>query len=408
MKPATSPLALAYLCSRYPAVSHTFVEREVRAVRAQGIVVHTFSVRAAEGADLLGERHAAEAKTTTVLLSGLGALALAQVCCFLRSPFRYLGAAAQAFRYRAGGRGLVRSLAYLFEAARLCCAMRSRGVRHVHVHLANNAAFVALLARRLDATLSYSLSLHGPLDFLEPKADRLSEKIAGATFVRCISSFARSQAMTFSPPALWNHFTVVHCGVPSAAPSTDETVVDVPRVVSVGRLVPEKGWPIFVEACEALARRNVRFQVDVVGDGPVRSSLEVRAKSLPANVTLRFHGARSADEVQELLAKADVFALASFQEGLPVVLMEAMARAVPVVTTHIAGIPELVQSGKNGLLVPAGNVDAFAEALYSLLVDATLRRHLGDAGRATVEAQFLLEDSGHAMAQLFRRYVKAL
>jgi glycosyltransferase involved in cell wall biosynthesis len=268
-------------------------------------------------------------------------------------------------------------------------------VRHLHASFADSASDVALLAARLGGEQwSFSLAIHGPVEFEDLGRNRLAEKVDAARFTVAISDFGRSQLMTLAPEERWKDIHVVHCGVDPAEyasepiPHGDGDATGEPRILCVGRLVQRKGQSLLVEACAALLERGVPVQLTLVGDGPTRADLEAQARRIGVGDRVHFAGAVGHDAVLPMLRSADIFCLPSFSEGVPVVLMEAMAHSIPVVTTQIMGIPELVENERTGLLVAPGRADVLVDALARLLRDPELRERLGARGRDKVLAEY--------------------
>jgi glycosyltransferase involved in cell wall biosynthesis len=258
---------------------------------------------------------------------------------------------------------------------------------HLHNHFGDSSGSLAMLTAVM-ADLPFSFTLHGPTIFFEIGRWRLDEKIARASFVVCISHFARSQAMLVSEQRHWDRLKIVHCGVRPERYRRDPGRRPGQRAIFVGRLDAVKGVPLLIEAFAAVREAHPEARLAVVGDGPARAALEAQAAALGIAAATEFLGYRAQDEVADLLAGADLLVLPSFAEGLPVVLMEAMASGLPVIATRVAGVAELVEDGVSGLLVPPGDVESLAAALRRLLADPALGARMGAAGRAQVEAAF--------------------
>jgi len=373
---------VAFLTGEYPRATDTFIQREVAALREAGLIVLTASIRRTGAEHMVGpEQREEQARTFHVLEATAHPRLLAAI---LAHPLRFLRALALAWRTAPKGlRGRAYNLIYLAEAVTLARWLRARGVVHLHNHIAKASSTVAMLAAGT-AGIPYSLTLHGPDDLAEPAHWRLDEKIARAAFVACISDFARAQAMLHSAPRHWPRLHVVHCGVDPArydrprAPGAG-------RLLFVGRLAAVKGVPVLFEALAALCRTRPDVTLTLIGDGPERAALEAGAQAMGIAGMLRFEGYRDADFVADALTRADALVLPSFAEGVPVVLMEAMAARLPVVATAVGGVGELVEHGVSGLIVPPGNADALARAILAAL-DAPPA--MGEAGRARVVAAF--------------------
>ncbi|MBO9397911.1 glycosyltransferase family 4 protein [Shimia sp. R9_2] len=381
---------IAYLTGEYPRATDTFIQREVAALRAQGQRVETCSVRRTGAEHLVGEEQKAEAKATFYILAAAKSplpLLSAVFGALLRNPLRFLRALVLAVKTAPPGlRNLLYQLFYFVEAAVLAAHLRNKGVRHLHNHIAKSSCSVAMLTSELSG-IPYSFTLHGPDIFFAPDHWRLDEKIARAGFVACISHFCRSQAMAFSDPKHWSKLHIIHCGVEPARYDGAEAPMGT-KLLFVGRLAPVKGLPILLRAMEQLVQKEPDVHLTVIGDGPGRKALQSQTDAAGLSDHVSFVGYKSQSEVAEALSAADMLVLPSFAEGVPVVLMEAMAARRPVVATQIAGIPELVTEGVSGLLVPPGDPDALAQAIAKLLANPTRATAMGIAGRAKVEAAF--------------------
>lgn len=399
-------MRVAYLVSRYPTVSHAFVLREVEDLRASGVEVEPFTVVRVDRDELVEARTREEdARTTALRPVGPVRLLAAQVRAFARAPGRYLRTLGFALRRDPlSARGLVWQAAYFAQAALLARELDRRDVRHVHVHHANVAADVALLACRLDPRLSWSLTVHGPTELHDVTGFRVGEKAADAAWVACISDYARAQVAALVAPDHWPALHVVRLGVDTdrlVPPVRAPRAPDAPfHVLSVGRLAPQKGQGVLLEAVALLRERGVDARLVLVGEGPERAALErqVAALGLHGHVTLT--GAVGQDRIADLYAEADAFCLTSFAEGIPVVLMEAMAMELPVVAPRITGIPELVEDGVGGLLVAPGRPDLVADALAGLAADPDRAVRLGRAGREAVLSGYTAGAAAGALRRL--------
>ena len=383
------PLRIAYMTGEYPRATDTFIQREVAALRAAGVHVETLSVRKPPQKEVVSDAVREERARTHYLLPAnpLKVLA-AHLGLLFKTPGRYFSALGLALSTRpAGAKALVWQAAYFMEAALVAQRLRGHDLSHLHNHFSNSSCSVAMLASALGG-FTYSFTMHGPAEFYEPKYWRIDEKIRRAKFVACISHFARSQAMVFAPQDAWNKLHVVHCGVSPGQFTPVHHQGRGTRLLFVGRLAAVKGLPVLLEAVARLARERPDVTLVVAGDGPDRARLEQQARRLDIAPNVEFRGYQSQAQVRELLHRTDVFAMASFAEGVPVVLMEAMAAGVPVVATRIAGVPELVDDGASGFLVPPGDPETLAEKIRLLLDEPGTRNRFGAAGREKVEREF--------------------
>ena len=405
---------VAYLVSAFPAVSHTFIARELDALRARGVDVVTMSIRKTPADQLLSDadRRAAE-ETFSVFPLQKARFVAAHLRAVAMRPRWYLATLRLALQMSAGGmRANLWQVFYFAESILVWSQCRRRDVRHIHAHFANVASAVALLAAEFGRRdgFRWSFTMHGYTEFDEVRRYALAEKAGRAAFVACISDFCRSQLLKLVEADCWDKLVVVRCGLDpnevrslprraqaSPAPSSDAAL----RLLFVGRLVSEKGVLVLLRALGQLRRRGVEVEAVLVGDGPYRGALEQAAKQLGVEGQLTFTGALTGARLAPLYRQADVFCLPSFAEGLPVVLMEAMANELPVITSRLAGIAELVDDGVNGLLLPPGRDDVIAEALERLAADPELRAQWGRAGRERVLHDYDLGRSAALLESLF-------
>lgn len=398
-------MRVAYLTNAYPSTSHSFIRREIRALEALGAEVLRYSIRPAR--DLVTREDLEErARTRVVLERGAPGLLGAVLAAAAARPWRLLRALASAVRLGwRSDRGLLRHLAYLCEACAVAAWARRDRADHLHAHFGTNPAAVALLCRALGGP-TFSFTVHGPEEFDRPASLGLGRKIRGAAFVVAVSSFGRSQLWRWVRHDEWHKVKVVRCGLGEdllRAPPVP--VPDRPRLLCIARLSEQKGHLLLVEAAARLAAEGRAFEIVLAGDGPLRGEIEelVRRRGLDGRV--RVAGWMSGDRVRDEIVGSRALVQPSFAEGLPVVLMEALALGRPVVTTWVAGIPELVEPGASGWLVPPGAVDELAGAMREAL-DASPARlaEMGGAGRTRVRRD---HDASREAAELLRLFAQA-
>lgn len=395
---------IAYLTGEYPKVSHTFIQREIGAMRALGLKILPCTIRRAPPETLAPDQQE-EARETFCVLDAAKSpkrLIMAHLRTLQRNPRAWLEALRLAWKTRPpGAKASLWQLFYFLEAAVLSEYLRKMGARHLHNHFASSSCSVAMLGAKMSG-VPYSFTLHGPTELFAPEYWRLDEKIAHAAFSVYISHFARSQGMLFSDAAHWTRMRIVHCGInPDIYAGRTATEDRGRRLVFVGRLSGVKGAPLVLDALAELAARYPDARLTMVGDGPERAALEDRAKSLGIADRVDFTGYLDQAGVATTLAASDIFVLPSFAEGVPVVLMEAMATGLPVVTTRIAGIPELVEHGVSGLVLPPGDLEALVGGLDRLFSDPSQCAEMGRAGQAKVTADYDLMQEAAWLAKLF-------
>lgn len=405
-------MKVAYLTGRYPSISHTFVLREVQELRARGVDVLPISVWRSEPGVLLARADRAEAGRTYSLLPAIGGDWLrAHVGAVRRGPRRYWSVFMRALGLsQPSPRGMAMAALWFAEAIVFWDRCRRAGAEHTHVHLNGTAPSVALLATGFARDIgvgprTWSLTVHGPSEFYDVARERLGKKVRDADFVICISDFARSQLMGLVEESYWPKLEVVHCGVdPGAFRPTGKTSVSdgrPVRILSVGRLSPVKGQAVLLEAIAVLRDQGMDVNATLVGDGPRRGALERMCLDRGLTDRVALVGSVGQDEIRNLYAEADIFCMSSFAEGVPVVLMEAMAMAIPVIAPAITGIPELVEHGEQGLLVRPARPDLLAAAIRRLIENPEERAALGRAARQKVIDQFAIGDSADLLAGLF-------
>ncbi|MBZ5609588.1 MAG: glycosyltransferase family 4 protein [Acidobacteriia bacterium] len=393
-----APVQIAYLVSQYPAVSHTFILREIQGLRRLGFDIRVASVRAADRPleFLTAEEREEQRATFYIKPAGVASALAANLRTLLRRPLAYAGALA----YAAHLGFEIKNLLYFAEAVVFADWMWRQRLSQVHMHFSTT---VGLLARRV-APMRTSATIHGSDEFIDPEGFHLRQKIRVFDLVCAISEFGRSQLMRFSEPADWDKLRVARLGVDPEiyAPRPFRYNPSPFEIICVGRLAPVKGQLVLIAALDRLMRAGRSVRLRLVGDGEDRTNLENEAARRGLNAHVIFEGRQNADRIRDLYAQADVFALASFAEGIPVVLMEAMAMEIPCVATWITGIPELIRNEVDGLLAPPSNDEALASALARLMDDAELRLRLGKSARRRVLEQYDLNRNIAAFADLLK------
>lgn len=401
------PLPIAYFINQYPGISHSFIRREILALERQGFAVQRIALRGWDSVLVDAEDLRERTQTRYVLQDGLLPLLLAAMRTLFASPGRFFSALALALRMgRRAARPLPHHLGYLAEACRILPWLRESGVLHVHAHFGTNSAEVVMLAHALGGP-DWSFTVHGPEEFDQPQLLGLGEKIRRSAFVVAVSSYGRSQLYRWITHAQWPKVQVVHCGLEAAFYEvTPVPPPAAPRLICVGRLCEQKGQLLLIEAARRLAANGIAFELVLAGDGEMRQGIETLIAQYGLGAQVRITGWISSAGVREEILAARGLVLPSFAEGLPVVIMEAMALRRPVLTTYVAGIPELVRPGENGWLFPAGDVDALVTAIKDFLSHSSEDlKTMGDAARLRAVARHAIDTEAAKLTGLFRAVI---
>lgn len=398
-------MKIAYLVNKYPKVSHSFIRREIAALEACGLLVARFSIRECESELLVDPEDKQEFQKTQVLL-GVGILGLLfnLLSVAIARPILWLKGLWLALRVGwASDRGVLYHIIYLAEACVLLRWFRNSEVTHLHAHFGTNPTTVAMLCHALGGP-PYSFTVHGPYEFDKPETLALTEKINRAAFVVTVSSFTRSQLYRWCNHQQWKKIHVIRCGVDNDFFNSYTTAISSePNLVCVGRLCEEKGQMLLLQAVRQLADIGLQCNLTLVGDGPLKPEIETLIKDYGLQQQVKITGWASGADVQKYIMNSRALILPSFAEGLPVVIMEALALERPVISTYIAGIPELVKPGVNGWLVPSGSVEALTEAMREVLQLPTEKlEQMGKAGAASVKAQHNVAQEASKLAKLFQ------
>lgn len=401
---------IAYLINQYPKVSHSFIRREIAALEAHGLQVRRFAIRACQ-AELVDPADQEEVSRTQIVLGrGVAGLLLGLLWVASKRPVRFLRTLRLSLHLSRGAeRSVLHHLAYFAEACVLLNWFARAKIAHVHAHFGTNSTTVALLCNALGGP-PYSFTVHGPEEFDKVKAISLPEKVARATFVVAVSSFGKSQLYRWCPLLDWSKIHIIHCGVDARFLASAPIPMSAePHLVCVGRLCAEKGQLLLLDAANHLMQQCIPFKLTLVGDGPLRNELEALINRLNLHNHVEITGWADGDRVQQLILAARALVLPSFAEGLPVVIMEALALGRPVISTYVAGIPELVESEVCGWLVPPGSVEelvaAIQKALQAPVEELERMGHIG-AERVANNHNSMLEAS--KLAALFRFHVEQL
>jgi glycosyltransferase involved in cell wall biosynthesis len=384
-------MKLAYLLSEYPTLGHTYLLREVRQLRDLGWEIQTISVRKpqARTSALLSAETDELSSTWYILDDGALGHLKSHLATLATHPLRYVHGLVTALRfgsYHPRRTGL--ALAYFAEAVWTGDRLKRAGITHLHSVYSTTVALI--LSRVFDVHLS--MTLHGPAEFTDPEGFAIHDKVRAAEVVCAISYFGRSQIMLWSAADDWHKLYVTPLGVDSTGWKLAEfrEKPETFELISAGRLADIKGFPLMLEAIAELCKQGRVLRLTLAGDGPSRAELEEQARRLGIENCVLFSGWRNQEELRELYTRSDLFIMSSFAEGVPVVLMEAMAIGLPCVAPRINGIPELIRNEEDGLLFAAANVSEMARAIARMMDDTEMRRRMAESSRAQVANKYNL------------------
>lgn len=398
-------MQITYLINQYPKVSHSFIRREILALEKQGFNVQRIAQRG-WGDTLVDSQDLSEReKTQYIVKQGVFALLLAAIKVMLTSPKPFFGTLALALSMVKGSdRSLAHHLIYFFEACQMQPWLKAHDSQHLHAHFGTNSSEIAMFASQLSG-VPYSFTVHGPEEFDKPQALGLNQKIKLAKFVAAISSFGRSQLFRWANFQDWPKIKEVHCGLESDFYLNAPLVTQKKQsMVCVGRICEQKGQLLLIEAVKKLHDNGIAISLVLAGDGEMRAEVESLIERYDLKPYVTITGWISSDEVRNHILAAEVLVLPSFAEGLPVVIMEAMSLKRPVISTYVAGIPELIQHKENGWLCPAGDVDALAAVMQAALAMPKSKfKAMSDSAYKQVTARHNIDTEAAKLA----RHIKA-
>lgn len=417
------PGTIAYVLKRYPRLSETFILNEVRALERLGTRLHIFSLMQAENSVAHPTVQQVSAPVT-YLPARWRAAAVAVVKAHgemaVRYPVRYLHAVLLAVLWSFRSRRPISVWKQFMRARYVARGCRRNNVRHIHAHFANAPATVARLASVLCA-IPYSFTTHAKDLYLTPQKV-LRRRIRSANLVLTCTGYNLQYLRSFARPEDLNKIHLIYHGIdlaefvfpPEREPPAADADEGAPLILSVGRLVPKKGMSDLLTAFHLLRQRGIKFRGIIVGEGPLRAQLEAQINELQLNQNVKLPGAMAHDRLVGLFEQARIFALSpritenGDRDGIPNVLAEAMASRVPVVSTSVSGIPELVQDGRTGILVGSENPEALANAMERLLHDEKLRLTLAANGRRKIESSFECWETAKALHHLYTSLPEAI
>ncbi|MFW8592241.1 glycosyltransferase family 4 protein [Glaciecola sp. 2405UD65-10] len=360
-------MIITYFVNHYPKVSHTFIRREIQALESQGVTVNRIAIHADEIHDANNPDYAEIPKTKYILEPNLSVLIKAFGKLLVSDFGKVLSGLGLCFKMaRVSDRSALKNLVYFLEGLRLAQLCRANGSEHIHAHFGTNSTDVVMYCSHITG-IPYSFTVHGPEEFDRPLSINLGEKINRSSMVFAITKFCKSQLQRWVMHDQWSKVRIIKCGLDEsffdeslAIRPLDKTQV---KALFIGRLCEQKGPLVLMEALNALRNKGVNLHVTFVGDGELREEIERYSAQHKLNDSITITGWVDSPKIRELLLQSDVMVLPSFAEGLPVAIMEAMASKVPVVSTRIAGIPELVVNDDTGFIVSPGCHEELAHAI---------------------------------------------
>jgi glycosyltransferase involved in cell wall biosynthesis len=401
-------MKIAYLVNQYPKVSHTFIRREITAVESLGVSVRRIAIRGWEER-LVDDLDLQERSITHYILATPVAKIAADVLVTVATrPRRFIRALSEAIRFaKKSDRPWFYHLIYLVEACVLARHCAQHGITHVHAHFGTNPAEVAMLGSVV-GNLTYSFTVHGPDEFDCPEFLGLRSKIHGASFVAAISFYTRSQLMRWADQSDWPKLHVVRCGLDdhyfadARAPSLSQH-----RFVSVARFSQQKGQLVLLRAVAQLVGEGIPIKLVLAGDGELRGDIEHWIDLLGIRANVEVTGWLSNDAVRAEIDNSRALVLSSFAEGLPVVLMEAMAMGRPVLTTSVAGITELVRNGSEGWVYAPSSVESTVSALREcLMAPSETIDQIGQRAKRRCAEFHMIDKSAASLFALFQSVVR--
>lgn len=397
-------MKIAYFTNTYPRATDTFIRLEVLGLRERGLEVNTYSVRKSGDDHNVDNEVISEKQNTSFILPfNILELLFALFLFTFTKPKNLLHSLKATIKTaRPGIKGKLLQFAYFLEALVLAKRLKEDNIEHLHNHLGDNSGTVTLIASTI-IDIPYSISIHGPHIFFDGFNWALNEKTKHSKFISCIGHFCKSQMMLYTESEYWDKFEIIRCGVDLKKYQFRSNSSTPSKILFVGRLSNEKGLNVLLDSLAILKSENLDFMLTILGDGPSREKLEQQTKELKLNDYVIFKGFVDQSTIREDLNNSDLFILPSFAEGIPVSLMEAMAIGVPVITTYVGGISELVIDNKTGLLCYPSDPSGLADSIRKYLNDQERIESIVKHARQHIETEFDIDNQIDKLAELFKR-----
>lgn len=389
---------IAYLISKFPIVSHTFISREIKEMQNLGVDIACFAIHAPLEHEIAEEDKCFKGKVYYVFPLNKWDLLKSHLNTFFKMPLRYI----YWFWYiisrpKTALKDRVRCIFHFIEAIYLIKEMKNQQIKHIHVHFLQGNANVALLISKF-LNITYSVTVHNstlPMDKILQK-----EKIQHAKFLISISEYNKKKLLETDPQSE-NKIFVVHCGLDPKCFNPHPKSTKVFTLLAVGRLTWEKSYPDLIEACYILKNNQLHFKCIIVGEGGERQNIEKLINQYKLHEEIQLAGLVLQENIQHYYEQANLFVLSSETEGIPIVLMEAMSKGLPVVATNITGIPELVIHEKTGILVPVKHPQAFANAVEYFINNPSVGIEMGLQARKQIEESFHIVKNVAQLKEIF-------
>lgn len=398
---------LAYLSTKYPSISHTFIRRELLELLRRGHSILRLAIRRSDVENIEPLDKEESKKTIHCLSQPASRHLLSLALAIFSSPRRFCQVWLLSIKMGLlSDRGILPHIAYLLEACTLLYFIRKHRVQHIHTHFGTNSATVARMIHRLGGP-SFSFTVHGPTEFDSAIGFDLQGKIADAAFVIAITDYCSAQLRRWSPPEQWEKIHVVRCTVGDDFFDSKQPIdPECNTFVCIGRLTPQKGQIILIDAFAQLLNSGFDANLVFVGDGELRHIIDQKINTKRLKNRIQITGYVPESDVRRYIVNSRALVLPSFAEGLPMVIMEAFAVGRPVISTYVAGIPELVKPGKNGWLVPAGNVNDLAASLIETLETTADRlMEMANHGRQLTFEKHRTITEGDRIEKILLRYI---
>jgi len=363
-------MKIGYFTNQYPKVSHSFIRREILALEKIGTSVSRYALKSNLN-ELVDKNDIEEYRKTKFILS-TSKLNILKTCfsILINKPLLWMKTFLLTNKIGLKSeRGLFRHYIYFLEACTLSEWVEKDNIQHLHAHFGTNSAAISLLTSKL-SKIPYSFTVHGPEEFDKPNFISLPEKIKNAAFVIAISSFGKSQLYRLIDNQYWDKIKVVHCGLEASffeLKKDKDDNTEQAQIICIGRLCEQKGQLLLIDALNVVNKRKINFNLKLIGDGEMRGVIESKIEKYKLTNHVTITGWMNSNQIKHEIQQSQFTVLPSFAEGLPVVIMESMSLEKPVISTYIAGIPELIENDVNGWMVPAGDTELLADAIQKAL-----------------------------------------